>query len=147
MVQFSGGGWAGKEVSVSKSKFWESNFIFENYITRSARDTHTHTHTHTRTRAAYYVLIHGPGSVVCIVIAYGPGAHPAFCTMGTGSFLGVKRSRGMMLTPHPLVVPWSWNNRSIPLLPLWAIQLVQSLSACTMVQFTLFCADQTILKK
>jgi len=27
--------------------------------------------------------------------------------MGTGSFLGVKSGRGVMLTPHPLLVPWS----------------------------------------
>jgi len=31
----------------------------------------------------------------------GPGAHPASCTMGTGSFLGVKSSWGMTLIPHP----------------------------------------------
>ena len=37
----------------------------------------------------------------------GPGVHPASCTMVTGSFLGVKGGRGMMLTPHPLLVPWS----------------------------------------
>ena len=35
----------------------------------------------------------------------GPGAHPAFCTMGTGSFPGVKSGRGVTLTPCPLVVP------------------------------------------
>ena len=29
-----------------------------------------------------------------------PGAHPAFCTMGTGSFSGVKKGRGVTLTPH-----------------------------------------------
>ena len=28
----------------------------------------------------------------------GPGAHPASCTMGTGSFPGVKYSRGVLLT-------------------------------------------------
>ena len=37
----------------------------------------------------------------------GPGAHPTSCTMGTGSFLGVKSGRGVTLTPHPLLVPWS----------------------------------------
>jgi hypothetical protein len=37
----------------------------------------------------------------------GPGAHSASCTMGTASFLGVKGGRGMTLTPHPLLVPWS----------------------------------------
>jgi hypothetical protein len=31
----------------------------------------------------------------------GPGAHPASCTMGTGSFPGVESSRGVTLTPHP----------------------------------------------
>jgi hypothetical protein len=34
-----------------------------------------------------------------------PGAHPASCTMGTGSFLGVMIGRGVTLTPHPLLVP------------------------------------------
>jgi hypothetical protein len=60
-----------------------------------------------------------------------PGAHTASCTMGTGSFLGVKSSQGVTLTPHPPLVPWSWKGRAIPLLPLWAIRSVQSLSACT----------------
>jgi len=48
----------------------------------------------------------------------GPGAHPASCTMGTRSFSGVKRGRGVKLTPYPLLVPWSRNSRGIPLLPL-----------------------------
>jgi len=30
-----------------------------------------------------------------------PGAHPASYTIGTGSFPGVKSSRGVKLTPHP----------------------------------------------
>jgi len=34
-----------------------------------------------------------------------PGAHPASHTMGTGSFPGIKSSWGMMLTPHPILVP------------------------------------------
>jgi len=67
----------------------------------------------------------------------GPGAHPASCTMGTGSFPGVKSGRGVTLTPHPLLVPWSWKSRAIPLLPLWAVRPVQSLSACTGMHFTL----------
>ena len=37
----------------------------------------------------------------------GPGAYPASCTMGTGFFLGVNSGRGVTLTPHPLLVPWS----------------------------------------
>ena len=67
----------------------------------------------------------------------GPGAHPASCTMGTASFPAVKSGRGVTLTPHLLLVPWSWKGRAIPLLPLWAVRPVQSLSACTKVTFTL----------
>ena len=50
----------------------------------------------------------------------GPGAHPASCTMGTGSFPGVKYGRGVLLTTHPLLVPRSWKSRAIPLPTLWA---------------------------
>ena len=71
-------------------------------------------------------------------IQTGPGAHPASCTMGTGSFPGVKSSRGVTQTPHPLPVPWSWKGRAIPLLHLWAVRPVTSLSACTRVTFTFF---------
>ena len=35
----------------------------------------------------------------------GHGAHPASCTTGTGSIPGVESSRGMTLTPHPLLEP------------------------------------------
>jgi hypothetical protein len=99
----------------------------------------------------------GPGSSVSIVTGYGlkgpgfesrwgrdfphfstPGAHPACCTMGTGSFPGVKSGRSVTLTPHTLLVPWSWKSRAIPLLPLWAVRPVQSLSDCTRVHFTFF---------
>jgi len=68
----------------------------------------------------------------------GPGAHPASGTMGTGSFPGVKSGRGVTLTPHPLLVPWSRKSRAVPLLPLWTVRPVQSLSACTRVHFTFF---------
>ena len=34
----------------------------------------------------------------------GPEAHPASCTMGTGSFPGVRCCRGVTLTPHSLLV-------------------------------------------
>ena len=75
----------------------------------------------------------GPGSVVGIATGYGPdcpgiesrwrasqvgarytapvqtgpGAHPASCTMGTGSLPGVKSGRNVTLTPHQLLVLWS----------------------------------------
>ena len=47
------------------------------------------------------------GARFSVPLQTGPGAHPAFCTMGTGSFPGVKSGRGVTLTPHPLLVPWS----------------------------------------
>jgi len=65
-----------------------------------------------------------------------PGAHPASCTMGTGSFPGVKNGRGVTLTPHLLLVPWSRKSRAIPLLPLWTVSSVQSLSTCRKVHCT-----------
>ena len=37
-----------------------------------------------------------------------------------------------------ILVPWSRKSRAIPLLSLWAVRPVQSLSACTRVHFTFF---------
>ena len=75
----------------------------------------------------------GPGSVVSIATGYaldgpriesrwvarlsapvqtGPGAHPASCTVGIGSFPGIKSGRGVTLTPHPLLLPWSKKGYS-----------------------------------
>ena len=79
----------------------------------------------------------GGGARLSASVQTGPGAHPASCTMGTGSFTRVKSGRGVTLTPHPLLAPWSWKSRVIPLLPLWAVEPVQSLSACARVHFTL----------
>jgi len=87
-----------------------------------------------------YVINRGPGSSVGIAtelragrswiesrwgrdfppVQTGPGAHPASCKMGTGSFPGVKCGRGVLLTTHPLLVPLSWKSRAIPLPTLWA---------------------------
>ena len=64
------------------------------------------------------------------------GARPASCTLGTGSFPGVKSGRGVKLAPNSLLVPWLWKGKAIPLLPLWDVRPVQSLSACTRVTFT-----------
>ena len=58
--------------------------------------------------------------------------------MGTGSFSVIKSGRGVTLTLHPLLAPSSIKGRAIPLLPLWAIQPIQSLSNCTRVHFTFF---------
>jgi len=43
-----------------------------------------------------------------------------------------------MLTPDPLLVPWSRKSRTVPLLPLWAVRPAQSLSACKRVHITFF---------
>ena len=70
-----------------------------------------------------------------------PGAQPASCTKGTGSFPRVKNGQGVTLTPHPLLVPWSWKGTAIPLLQQWSVWPVQSLSACTRVTFTFYRKD------
>ena len=67
-----------------------------------------------------------------------PGAHPASCTTGTQSFLGVKSGQGVTLTPHPILVPWSRKSRAISLLPYWDVRPVQSLSACTVELYLYF---------
>jgi len=101
---------------------------------------------------------HRPGSVVGIATGYGldgpgiesrwwarfsapvqtgPGAHPASCTMGTGSFPGVKRpGRNDDPSPHSSAVVK--KGRAIPLLPLCALRPVQNLSACIRSHFTFF---------
>ena len=89
------------------------------------------------------ILLHtlgGPGSSVGITTDYGldgpgssprwgrdllpvqtgPGAHPASCKMGNGSFPGLKCGRGVLLTTHSLLVLRSWKSRAIPLPTLWA---------------------------
>ena len=119
-----------------------------------------------------YTIPWGPGSVVSIATDYGldgpgiesrwgarfsapvqtgPGAHPAFCTMGTGSFLGVKSGRGVTLTPHPLLVPWSRKGRAIPLpLPMGRMACTEP-QCCTRVTFTFtflylhFCTIHTFI--
>ena len=89
-----------------------------------------------------HISLCGPGSSVGVATGYrldgsgieslwgrdfftpvqtGPGAHPASCTMGTGSFPGVKSGRGVTLIHHPL----------------WAVRPLQSLNACTREHFTL----------
>ena len=99
----------------------------------------------------------GPGSSVRIAADYGmdgPGSNP-----GGDEFFrpsrqalrptqrpvkwvpglpGGRGRRGETLTPHPLLLPWSKKNRAIPLLSLWTVRPVKSLSACTRVHFNFF---------
>jgi hypothetical protein len=67
-----------------------------------------------------------------------PWGTPSHLYNGYRVFPGVKSGRGVTLTPRPLLVPWSWKSIAKPLLPLWAVQPVQSLSACTRVTFTFY---------
>jgi len=53
-------------------------------------------------------------------VQFSPGAHPASSKMGTESFPEVNYGRGLLLTTHPLLVPWSSKSRAIPLPTLWA---------------------------
>ena len=69
-----------------------------------------------------------------------PWGPPSLLYNGYRISLGVKSGQGVTLTPHPLLVPWSRKSRAIPLLPLWVVRPVQSLSACTRVHFT-FCVS------
>ena len=62
-------------------------------------------------------------------------AHPASCTMDTGSFPGVKSGR-RDADPSPFLVTWSRKSGAITLHILWAVRPVQSLSACTAAHFT-----------
>ena len=47
-----------------------------------------------------------------------------------------KERLGRAADPSSLLVLWSRKSRAIPVLPLWAVRPVQSLSACTRVHFT-----------
>ena len=64
-----------------------------------------------------------------------PWAPPNLLYNGYRVFPRNKERPSVTLTPHPLLVPWSWEGRPIPLLQ-WAVRPVQSLSACTRVHFT-----------
>jgi len=47
------------------------------------------------------------------------------------------RAAGVAAEPSPLLVPWSRKSTAIPLLPLWTLRPVQSLSVSSRVHFTL----------
>ena len=100
----------------------------------------------------------GPGSLVGIATGYGldgPGIesrwgrdfpHLSGPALGPTQppvkwVPGLSRGKerpGRDADPPPLLVPWSRKSRAIPLLPLWAVRPVQSLSACTRVHFTFY---------
>ena len=77
------------------------------------------------------------GGEIFVTCSDRPWGQPSLLYNGYRVFPGVKSGRGVTLTPHPLLVPWSRKSRAILLLPLWAVRPVQSLSACT-VQLYLY---------
>jgi len=99
----------------------------------------------------------GPGSSVGITTGYGldgPGIESQWGEIshtcsdrpwgprsllynGYRVFPGIKSGRGVTLTPHPILLPWSRKSIAKPVLPLLAVRPVQSLSASTRVHFTL----------
>jgi len=78
------------------------------------------------------------GARISALIQTDPGVHQASCTRFLLLSRGVKSGRGVKLTTHNHLVPWSRKSRAIPLLPLWAIQILQSLSACTVEVYLYF---------
>ena len=66
-----------------------------------------------------------------------PWGPPSFLYNGYRVFPEGKERPGRDADPSPLLVPWSRKSRAIPLLPLWAVRPVQSLSACTVQGCTL----------
>jgi hypothetical protein len=84
----------------------------------------------------------------------GPEAHPAYCTKGTmskerperhadhspPSSTVVKKEYKYISTPFigrtACTEPQCLYSTAIPLLPLWTVRPIQSLSACTKVHFT-----------
>jgi len=99
-----------------------------------------HKHELSLINKTLYLITGGPGSSVGIATDYRldgpriesrwgrdftsvkthPGAHPAYCKLGAVSFPGVNCGRGVLLTTHPLLLPWLWKSRAITLHNLWA---------------------------
>jgi hypothetical protein len=70
-------------------------------------------HTFSTILCNYFFIFSAP-------IQTGSGAHPASCTMGTGSFPGVKAAR-QWCWPHPLLVSRLRKSWAIPPLNLWVL--------------------------
>ena len=79
----------------------------------------------------------GGGEIFC-TCPDRPWGPPTHLYNGYWFFPRGKERQGLTLTPHSLLVLWSRRGRAIPLLPLWAIWPVLSLSACTRVHFTFY---------
>ena len=67
-----------------------------------------------------------------------PWGPPSLLYNGYRVFPGGKEWPGSDSDTSPLLVPRSWKGRATPLLPIWAVRPVQSLSTCIRVHFTLY---------
>ena len=109
----------------------------------------------------------GPGSSVGIATDYGldgPGIeslwgqdfpHLSRPALGptqppvqrvSGLSRGVKSGQGVTLTPNPLLMPWSRKSIAIPVLPVWVVRPVQSLSSCTRVPFNFILPSKEVVR-
>ena len=90
----------------------------------------------------------------------GPGAYTTSCSMGTGSFPGVKRPGRTAYHPTPISAPRSWKGRAIPLLILGAsvacyrenlyLYLLHALVICATLQavhYDMFRHDNAIFRE
>jgi len=70
--------------------------------------------------------------------------------MGTGSFPGIKSGRGVKLTPHPLLVPWSRRVELYLYLPCGPYGLYRAsvpVQGCTLLLLTFFGVTMTKRKR
>jgi hypothetical protein len=89
-------------------------------------------HGHCKVPLRYVPTSPKVGGEVPTSVQTGPGAHPASCTMGTGSFQGVKRPGRDVEHSAPSRAEVKINkSTAITLLPLWA------LVACYRVYFNI----------
>ena len=86
-----------------------------------------------------YVLILLPEGRVVEIFRTCPHRHwgpPSTLYNGYWILPRITCGRGVTLTPHRQIMPWSRKSRVISALPLRAVRPVQNLSACTRVHFT-----------
>jgi hypothetical protein len=79
---------------------------YKQHITNLTVNIYLLLHMYMRLAKGWTVPESNPGEgVIFRTCPDRPGAHPAYCTMDTGSFPGVNSGRGLTLTPQPLLVP------------------------------------------
>ena len=72
-------------------------------------------HSVARLTMGWTVRGSNPGGARFSVRPDRPWGPPSLLYNGYRVFPGVKSGRGVTPTPHPLLMPWSWKGRAIPL--------------------------------